>query len=256
VSTFDGQLPGTSERAWQECAWLRAAPELETLTGTRLVVLSAHPDDETLGAAGLIGLAADTGLDVHVIVASDGAGSHPRSRTHSPARLAALRKNEVADAMATLAPQATLEFLGLPDGELAAHAGELCTALRRACSGDTVLLAPWAHDRHPDHEACARAARAVVAAEPGIELLEFPIWAWHWAARQELAELDPEAAATRRLTLGAERRERKQAAIACFPSQIQPLSADAGDEAVVGPDSLAYFARDFECFLVITPAGT
>ncbi|MCW2495640.1 PIG-L family deacetylase [Jatrophihabitans sp.] len=257
MTLFDGQAVGTDELEWSRCEWLRSAPELAPPTGARLVVLAAHPDDEALGAGGLIGLADEAGLDIYVIFASDGAASHPHSGTHRPEQLAAIRKDEAAAAVLTLAPRATVEFLELPDGELAAHGPQLTAALRTACWEQTVVLAPWAYDGHPDHEACARAARGVAAEREQVELLEFPIWAWHWASpADELATLDPEVVATRRLTLEAGQWRRKQAAIARYPSQIAPLSPAAGDEAVLSPSSLAYFARGFECFFVIAPGGS
>lgn len=256
MTTFDAQAAGTSEQDWASCEWLSAAPALQILGAERLVVLAAHPDDETLGAGGLIGLASDVGLDVRVILASDGAASHPHSRTHSPARLAALRRGEATDALRVLAPRATAQFLDLPDGELAENDAPLRAALRAACGDSTLLLAPWVRDRHPDHEACARAARAVAAEQAHCQLLEFPIWAWHWARPADrLADLDPAAGQLRRLTLGVGLRERKQRAIACYPSQTEPLSGSPGDEAVLAPSSLAYFARDYECFFMIEPGG-
>lgn len=255
MTTFNAQQAGTSEQAWSECDWLREAAELEDPCGTRLVVVAAHPDDETLGAGGLIGFASDAGLDVYVIFASDGAASHPNSSTHLPAQLAALRKDEAVDAVRTLAPHATVEFLELPDGDLAAHGDAIIAALRAACGQDTTLLSPWAHDRHPDHEACARAARTVTASQPDIELLEFPIWAWHWGdPADQLAHQDAQTTATRRLALSAEACRRKQAAIACYPSQTEPLSPRHGDEAVLTRNSLAYFARNYECFFLVAPS--
>jgi LmbE family N-acetylglucosaminyl deacetylase len=256
VTTFDGQVRGTSEQDWAACEWLRDAPELDAPAQAQLVVLAAHPDDETLGAGGLIGLASAKGFDVYVIFASDGAASHPNSSTHSPARLAALRKDEAVDAVRSLAPDVTLEFLELPDGELAASSAMIRAALRAACWDETLLVAPWAYDRHPDHEACAQAARAVAAEQPRIELLEFPIWAWHWGEpAQELTDFDPEATAARRLTLSGDLQLQKQAAIACYRSQTGPLSDAPGDEALLTPTSLAYFARECECFFVIEPSG-
>jgi LmbE family N-acetylglucosaminyl deacetylase len=239
VTSFDGQARGTSEQDWAACEWLRNAPELEPPSGTGLVVLAAHPD---------------AGLDIYVIFASDGAASHPNSSTHRPTRLASLRKDEAVEAVRVLAPDATVEFLELPDGELTANGAAIRGALHAACWDETLLLAPWAYDRHPDHEACAHAARAIAAQQSGTELLEYPIWAWHWGVPgEELADLDPGATEIRRLTLRADLRAQKQAAIACYPTQTRSLSDAPGDEAVLTPASLAYFARDCECFFTIDP---
>ncbi|WP_258374343.1 PIG-L deacetylase family protein [Curtobacterium sp. MCBD17_032] len=47
-------------------------------------MVAPHPDDETLGAGGLIAIAADRGLPVHVVLVSRGEGSHPESPTTRP----------------------------------------------------------------------------------------------------------------------------------------------------------------------------
>jgi LmbE family N-acetylglucosaminyl deacetylase len=252
LTSFDAQKVGTPESEWRQCTWLRGAPELTPPTAARVVVLAAHPDDETLGAGGLIALMAEAGADVHVIVASDGAASHPHSPTKAPAELALIRKGEVATAVRTLAPEATVEFLDLPDGGLAGRIPEITSAVSAVARDDSVIVAPWRHDRHPDHTACARAAR--LAAASSTQLLEYPIWAWHWGSPvTELSSLDPEASDVRRLRLDDDLRERKQRAINAYGSQVLPLSPAAGDEPVLVPETLEYFARDYECFFRIRP---
>ncbi|WP_188782244.1 PIG-L family deacetylase, partial [Sinomonas atrocyanea] len=117
--TFSHLDEGTPEDLWRRDAALAAAPPLD-LAGLRaLIVLAAHPDDETLGAGGLIAHAARAGAAVHVIVATDGEASHPDSPTLTRARLAEVRRREVGAAVAALAPSATFRRLGLPDGALA-----------------------------------------------------------------------------------------------------------------------------------------
>jgi LmbE family N-acetylglucosaminyl deacetylase len=254
VTAFDAHNTGTPESAWSQCAWLREAPELPAPSAARLVVLAAHPDDETLGAGGLIARAADAGVEVYVIVASDGAASHPHSPTHRPAELARVRAAEVTAAVRALAPEATVEFLGLPDGGLASRVEEITGAIRAAAWDVSVVVAPWAYDRHPDHEACAQAAREAAAHAEWIELWEYPIWAWHWGSpATALASLDPQATGTRRLSLDDAIRARKRKAVAAYTSQVQPLSSAAGDEPVLAPETLEYFARDCECFFLIDP---
>ncbi|MEP6561765.1 MAG: PIG-L family deacetylase, partial [Nakamurella sp.] len=69
-------------------------PRLELTGLRRLVVISAHPDDETLGAGALIATAARLGVPITVIVATAGEGSHPDSPTHRPDQLAVIRRRE------------------------------------------------------------------------------------------------------------------------------------------------------------------
>src|SRR5262245_24685447 len=47
-----------------------------------VLVLAPHPDDESLGCGGLIAACQAQGHPVHVLVLTDGAGSHRRSRQY------------------------------------------------------------------------------------------------------------------------------------------------------------------------------
>lgn len=105
--------------------YLEAARKLpiigrEELTGhAPIVVLSPHPDDETLGLGGLIAQARSAGQEVHVVVLTDGAGSHPNSIEYPPEKLIDLRKAEVRAAGEILGmDQACIHHLDLPDTKL------------------------------------------------------------------------------------------------------------------------------------------
>jgi LmbE family N-acetylglucosaminyl deacetylase len=248
VVTFTHDARGTAEQQWQQWEVLRRLPAVAPTPGP-VVLLAAHPDDETLGAGGLLALADAAGADVHVVVATDGEASHPGSATCSPAELAERRAAEVAEAVALLAPRAHLHLLHLPDGALRAHADTLRTALDGLLTPGSRLVAPWHGDAHPDHDAAGEVA-AEVARRRGLELLEYPIWAWHWASPGD-ARL-PWATAVR-LPLPASARERKAKAVAAHRSQVEPLSARPGDEALLSPHVLAHFDRDDEVFFRTAP---
>lgn len=251
---FDAQAPGTPADRWRTDDRLTAAPRLDPGGVRTLIVVAAHPDDETLGAGGLIARCAAAGAAVTVVCATAGQASHPGSRTTPPAVLAELRRAEVRSAVGILAPGAVLDLLDLPDGQVRAHVGELAAAVRShlpasATPDDCWVVAPWHGDRHPDHTAAAEAA-ADAAGAGGCRVLEYPIWAWHWA--------DPDAgdgpdalptASLRRLPLPDDARDRKAAATAHYTSQITPLSSLVGDEAVLSPGFLEHFAADAEYFV-------
>ena len=83
--THDG--PGTPAETWRDHPSWGRVPELglanDGQTCTRLVVVAAHPDDESLGTGGLIAAAHDAGLAVYVVLLTAGEGSHPDSPTVS-----------------------------------------------------------------------------------------------------------------------------------------------------------------------------
>ncbi|MCF6379236.1 PIG-L family deacetylase [Nocardioides KLBMP 9356] len=246
---FRHDRAGTPPSAWD--ATVAALPVLTLPTSRRrIVVAGAHPDDETLGAGGLIRAAATSGRQVQVVTATAGEGSHPHSPTRTPDELAGMRRTELRTAIAALAPDADVRCLDLPDGDVAAHVEAVVAALVEAIgtSGDEVVLcAPWRGDGHPDHEAVGQAA-AIAAARADALLLEYPIWLWHWAQPGALP------AAASRLALETDDLAAKRSAVAAHRSQVRPLSPAPGDEVMLGPDLLAHFDRPAEVFLH-PPAG-
>ncbi len=83
---------GTDESRWLGDPRWALAPVLDVpalaAKHDELLVLAAHPDDETLGAGGLVAMAARAGMPVRVVVATDGEGSHPDASVWDPERLA------------------------------------------------------------------------------------------------------------------------------------------------------------------------
>lgn len=239
--------PTTDERVWAaDPRWAHAAP-VDLTAVERLVVVAAHPDDETLGLGGLLAQLPD-GIPVDVVVATDGRASHPHSPTHTPQRLAERRRAEVADALALLRPGAELHLLGLTDGGLAQEQDELTAALVRLGPGPgTLLAAPYRADGHPDHEAAGRAA-AAAAWRTDARLMEYPVWAWHWRRPDDLPWAD-----VRLVPLSPRARAVKARAVAGHVSQVEPLSDRPGDEVLLPPEVLGHFDRQVEVLLVAEP---
>lgn len=241
--THDG--PGTSAAQWRARPELRDLALVDLAPYQRLVVVAAHPDDESLGAGGLLAEAAAS-LEVTLVLATAGERSHPRSPTHSTEDLARRRRAEAEAALAILAPAARLVFVGAPDGAVAAAEDALTAALveqiGEAGSG-TLLVAPWREDGHPDHEAAGRAA-AAAARRTDADLWEYPVWWWHWSRPE-----DAPWPALRRLPLSPEARERRDRAVAAHHSQVRPLSDEPGDEVLLTSAMLAHFEGPEELFV-------
>jgi LmbE family N-acetylglucosaminyl deacetylase/SAM-dependent methyltransferase len=260
VVTFAHTDPGTDEKDWA-ASGLAALAELplgpQEFGAMRFVVLAAHPDDESLGAGGLLALLRSSGADVDVLLCTAGEGSHPDSTTMTPEALAAVRIEEFGSAMEVLGLAGRWRFLGLPDGGLNERKPEISAQLRETISRhpahsghprhagnpqQVAIVAPYRADGHADHDAVGTAA-AQVALEDGHALLEYPIWYWLWAS--------PEDGAWRswaRLPLDAEQQATKRAAMGAHISQTRPLSALAGDDVLLGEAFLKHFQRPFETF--------
>lgn len=253
--TFSHREVGTRAHTWRsDRRWPTAHDVKGLLAGrSRVVVVAAHPDDETLGAGALTAAAAALGLKVDVVVLTDGEASHPDSPTWTRQDLAARRRDEARAAADALGAGIDLTLLGLPDGGLAGtHEEAVTTALvdRLGDARDVLLLAPWRRDGHPDHEAAGRAA-AAAAVRTGARLLEYPVWFWHWASPHE-------SPWQRMLTIGYDEQTtaRKARAVDAHRSQVQPLSDAPGDEVLLAPELLAHFQGGVELFIEDGPADT
>lgn len=255
--TFTHDTGGTGERLWAAADWSARIRPLALADCGHLIVVAAHPDDESLGAGGLIAVAGQLGLGITVILATNGEASHPRSPTLTPADLVAVRRVEMVNAVRALAPAAVVRLLDLPDGDLSQHRNSLEEALAAevaaglpgaGTAGATWVVSPWRLDGHPDHTAAGEVA-ALVAARTGARLLEYPIWAWHWSSPEDPIWPTGNGSALWSLELDAAARQRKNTAMAAHTSQVQPLSDRPGDEAIVQPGFAAHFERARELFV-------
>ena len=217
-----------------------------------LLVVAAHPDDESLGAGGAIARLAGVRL----------AGRRwwwpptARAPTPTPPPSVPRRSRRAGAGRRTTrspgsGPASGVHHLGLPDGRLETREDELVERLVDLIGEDGAqhtLLAPWRQDPHTDHRAAGRAARQA-AHRTDSQLLEYPIWAWHQLLPDDL----PWERALR-LELTDDERRRKADAIAAHTSQVRPLSDDPRDGAVVTPDMLTHFGGAEEVYLA-TEAG-
>lgn len=214
----------------------------------RTVVLAPHADDESLGCGGLLARLAQAGHSAHVVVVTDGTGSHRNSQSWPAPRLRALREAEAQRAVRHLGHGGRVEFLRLPDSGLPTAGTPAFEAAADRLAGllddlrpDT-LLVPWRRDPHCDHEGTWQLAAA--RRPEGVRWLEYPVWAW---TAPETAPLDDEAAAWR-LDI-SDVLDAKAQAVAAHRSQTTDLIADDPDGFRLHPEVLAHFQRPWELFL-------
>jgi LmbE family N-acetylglucosaminyl deacetylase/uncharacterized coiled-coil protein SlyX len=139
----------------------------EPIVTARVVVVVAHPDDETIGAGALLART----VDAHVIVVTDGA---PLDSSMWPRELAAgtreeygqIRREELQLAMAEAGiGRERVHLLGVPDGEAAEHIGPITRQLVRLFDRLTPgLVITHAYEgSHIDHDSTALAVHLAMA---------------------------------------------------------------------------------------------
>jgi LmbE family N-acetylglucosaminyl deacetylase len=201
-----------------------------------VLLVAAHPDDETIGA----GIAMAACRNLHLVHVTDGA---PRDLADARAAgfataagYAAARRGELAAALAAGGVVATCHALDIPDQEASLHLPAIVAALTRLMRRvrPVAVIAHPYEGGHPDHDAAAYGAHRAAIHAGAPALLEMT--SYH-AAGDGIATgcflPDPEPVVT--LALDAAERARKRAMIAQFRSQ---------------GDVLAGFGVERECFRV------
>jgi LmbE family N-acetylglucosaminyl deacetylase len=225
---------GTDESVWLACSELHrlGVCSVRPPDSCQVVVVAPHPDDEVLGAGGITATLPLQSTRIVWVAVTDGEASAPERAEE----LRRLRPRGSARAAASLGMTLPLSYaLGLPDGRVCARGVE--TLLASLLEPGDLVLAPWAHDGHPDHDELGRAAQRACAEADG-RLVAYLAWAWHWAQPDEL----PWEKACR-VGLDDVVAKRKRKAVQCFAPQL------TGPEPILSSSILRQLTRDFGVFL-------
>jgi LmbE family N-acetylglucosaminyl deacetylase len=244
VSVAHGRPPTVPVPVWSAAIDGRAPAPLAADV-TDLVVVAAHPDDETLAAGGFVHAVHAGGGRVTVVLATDGEAAFGAAS----ADLGRERRAELRRALDVLGPGAdALHPLGLPDGALDRHEDALAGALEPLLAGATLCLAPWTGDPHPDHAAAGRAA--LRAAPPGAHRFGYPVWTLPWRTPDDPEIPWDEAVLFR---AGAAAREAKRRALAAFATQVGP--APDGGAPILPAEVREHFDTGSELFFRVPRTG-
>ena len=204
-----------------------------------MVVVGPHPDDETLGAGGLIGMALERGMQVMVVSGTVGEAASPDPD------LARRRRAELARALACLDPAGRIRHvrLGVADSQVASQVEASTEVITELLRPNDLVAGPLPDDGHPDHDATA-AAVGRAARQVGATVHWFPVWAWH-CHEPDRSSISGGA----RLALSDGVLARKQRAVRCFASQI------GGPTPVVPPSMIVRLVRPFEVLVPHDPSS-
>lgn len=192
----------------------------------RVIVVVAHPDDESFGLGAILAALADHGSDVDVLCFTRGEASTLHGVDGD---LAEIRAKELADAADALGVR-RVELLGYPDGGLSNVELDVLVERIDHFADDEpvdglVVFDPSGITGHPDHQQATRAAMTFASAR-GLPVLG-------WTIPESVAAVlndefgagfvgHPESAID--LVIAVDR-ERQRQAIDCHPSQAVPGSA-------------------------------
>jgi LmbE family N-acetylglucosaminyl deacetylase len=257
-------------RAWREALRHRATDDTAAAGERSCLVLAPHPDDETLGAGALIARKRAAGVEVRIVIVTDGRHSHVSQVLDADA-LAAVRREESIQACKRLGVEPhNLVHLDVPEGTVNTRVEEIRSRLIaevRDMRPDDVLVTS-ALDWHVDHRTVSELARAAVAAAPGPRLLEYPVWSWvdgPWSnrpgrsAREAGMDLFVEpmrsiwSARPLRVTCGPQHLTAKREALGAYASQTTNLTGEP-TWAVMDHAFLKHFLGPVEIFLHVVPA--
>jgi LmbE family N-acetylglucosaminyl deacetylase len=170
--------PIVPDAAWPLLTTMRSlvgdGPILATPTFRRVLVLAAHPDDETAGCGGLMALLADAGATIDVAIATSGEGT--MGADLDATEVARRREDEARRAVGLVGGRSP-RFLSHPDGGLPDRVNALAADLRGLLADLTpeAVFLPWFLDGHRDHQAIGHALERAGVADD-VELWGYETW--------------------------------------------------------------------------------
>jgi LmbE family N-acetylglucosaminyl deacetylase len=196
-----------------------------------LLVVGPHPQDEILGAGGLIHTWVSMGRNVTVLSVTDG------DVEDKPCELPALlRRDELRTALRKLcATHVSVVRLGLRDGHVADAQNRLRMAIDALLEPQMTLVAPYEYDGHPDHDAVGKVCRQSAQAN-GAPLARYLLRTWLTAPSRFFGD----DLSWGKFPLDKEARRAKAHALQCFSSR----------RAIQTPGRIDPFQRPFEAFLL------
>ncbi len=210
------------------------------------LIIAPHPDDETLGAGGLIARLGKIGVPARVLFLTDGSASHIDAPSWEPRRIARVRSAEADRALLALGAGDRKIALGWADSK-PHRPGEkpfdrTVAYLAGLCRRENIrsIATTWRNEGHCDHKAAFEVAAALHRALRGrAALYEYPVWGW--ADPSFVSELKDYDIFTLADPASVQRRRR---AIRQHKTQISPMIPQGEKSFRLPPHMIALAGRD------------
>ena len=138
------------------------------MTQLKLLVVFAHPDDESMGMGGTLAKYSAEGVETHLVCASRGEVGWfgPEGQNPGPERLGQIREEELRNAVKELGMK-SLSFLDFIDGQVdkadpQEAIGRIVTCIRRIQPQVVVTFPHDGNYGHPDHIAIGQFTNAAI----------------------------------------------------------------------------------------------
>jgi N-acetylglucosamine malate deacetylase 1 len=197
-------------------------------SGSRVLAIVAHPDDEVLGAGGTLARHSGDGEEVHIVFLADGIGARGDDQP------AVSRRADAARLAASLLGAREPYFLGFPDNRLdhidLLDVVQSIEAIIREIK-PTIIYTHHAGDLNIDHALCCRAVLTACRPLPGSTVQR--IYAMEVASSTEWASPDQCQifVPTRFVDISASL-ETKQKALAAYSEEMRAFPHPRSFEAI------------------------
>lgn len=221
----------------------------------RCLVMIPHPDDESLGCAGLICKLRDQGTEFKLILTTDGSASHPNSIQYPPEKLTAIRTAELIKVIHLLElKDDVLECYNSIDSAMPARSEAGFEALASRLVADLnsfkpdLILVPYELDPHRDHRATWQLLMAGLerAMQQRPLIWEYPIWLYKNAKDGDLPKLKQNE--LRSIDV-SQYNEIKKECINAHLSQTTSLINDDPTGFVLLPEMISNFTNGTEYYM-------
>jgi N-acetylneuraminate synthase len=196
--------------------------------GSAVLIVTAHPDDEVLGAGGTLARHAANGDKVHIVFLADGV------RARGEDKAAVERRAQAARSAASRLGAKEPQFLGFPDNRLdRIDLLDITQAVERAIRaiGPSTVYTHHAGDLNIDHAICHRVVLTACRPLPGSEVRR--IYAMEVPSSTEWASPAPHNAfvPTRFVDIAAVQ-EIKRRALEAYSEEMRPFPHPRSFEAI------------------------